>query len=245
MDNKTWENARLGYRGSKDSYIIYYKLDGKNKTMSFSAKKYGTYAKEIAEMSMEREYRLEHYIEKVDEKTYKLIIESNSSKAPGMHEVLVDADMVEEIAQLRWYLNTDRNTNYAQNSKKGLMHRYILTELTSREIKKGEVIDHLDRNGLNNTLENFRVCTHAQNIENARIRVDHADDKDLGEIKGVYRQNSSGKNQYVANWYEVDESGKRKRKSKCFAIKKYGAEKARKLAIQARKEAEERLGIIS
>jgi len=42
------------------------------------------------------------------------------------------------------------------------MHRLLMGD------PNGMVIDHKDRNGLNNRRENLRVCTHSENIRNSR-----------------------------------------------------------------------------
>lgn len=42
------------------------------------------------------------------------------------------------------------------------MHRQIVGA------KKGELIDHKDRNGLNNIRENLRVCTQSENMRNCK-----------------------------------------------------------------------------
>lgn len=45
------------------------------------------------------------------------------------------------------------------------MHRFILNA------KKGQIIDHVDGNALNNQRSNLRFCTHAQNIMNGPRRL--------------------------------------------------------------------------
>ncbi|MDI6449236.1 HNH endonuclease [Anaerobaca lacustris] len=42
------------------------------------------------------------------------------------------------------------------------MHRQIM------DPPKGKVVDHKNRNRLDNTRINLRVCTHAENTQNAR-----------------------------------------------------------------------------
>lgn len=59
-----------------------------------------------------------------------------------------------------WYAGRSEKNNGIQ--KTILMHRYILN------LKSGEIIDHLDKNGLNNQRNNLRKCSHSQNMVNRR-----------------------------------------------------------------------------
>ena len=177
--------------------------------------------------------RIYNWFEEVSEEYSFILIEKDGE----IHRVKVDSKFLPELLKIRWFLLLDLNTNYVQSSKKGLMHRYITGELMGLEIEK-KVIDHLNRNGLDNTSQNLRVCTHGQNIENARKKK-----TDLSDLpKGVYY--SEAKNSYIANWYE-DVEGKRKRRSKNFNVNKLGRDEALKQAINLRKEKEKELGIIS
>lgn len=82
---------------------------------------------------------------------------------------MVDDEDFDLIAQVKWQALVDRNTVYARHNwrDKGtgrfgcdLMHRMILGA------GPGTVVDHLDRNGLNNCRSNLRICTVSEN--NAR-----------------------------------------------------------------------------
>ena len=72
------------------------------------------------------------------------------------------------LAPYRWRAKRGRRTWYAVTTVKGQgkkgtvsMHRFILGE------PEGRQVDHGDGNGLNNRRDNLRVCSNAQNAQNA------------------------------------------------------------------------------
>lgn len=69
--------------------------------------------------------------------------------------------------QYRWFLQTaDSGLRYAVrivNGKAILLHRFLL-DVHGR----GNHVDHVNGDGLNNTRENLRVCTHSENMQNRR-----------------------------------------------------------------------------
>lgn len=48
------------------------------------------------------------------------------------------------------------------------MHRVVMELTLNRPLLRTEEIDHIDHDGLNNTLSNLRIATHAQNAINSR-----------------------------------------------------------------------------
>jgi hypothetical protein len=48
------------------------------------------------------------------------------------------------------------------------MHRFIMEHKLGRPLLKTEEIDHIDHDGLNNTISNLRITTHQQNSFNRR-----------------------------------------------------------------------------
>jgi hypothetical protein len=102
----------------------------------------------------------------------------------------VDDDDFEYLNQFSWFARKDKNTYYAARNVKLSdgkktsiqMHREIMKLSTKM------VIDHKDRNGLNNQKCNLRVVTNAQNCQNIRA---HRDSKT--GIKGVSFEKSRNK----------------------------------------------------
>ena len=87
----------------------------------------------------------------------------------------VDAADFESLNKYNWGV---RN-GYAARSEKGkviLMHRQIM------QPPDNMVVDHMDRNRLNNCRSNLRVCTDGENRQNMSRRIGSA-----SRFKGVYR----------------------------------------------------------
>ena len=59
------------------------------------------------------------------------------------------------------------------------MHRLLMGA------KKGQTVDHKDRNGLNNRRDNLRFCTHSQNGFNSKKQTCYGFNKPSSEYKGV------------------------------------------------------------
>ncbi len=79
----------------------------------------------------------------------------------------VDDEDYEKVWGYEWYSLKGPNTTYAvtnTNTKGRLlsMHRLIM------DAPPDTVVDHRDRNGLNNCRHNLRLCTHQQNLWNRK-----------------------------------------------------------------------------
>ena len=77
----------------------------------------------------------------------------------------VDPENYEKLAGFNWLLQTANANNYAvklEGDTPVRMHRIIMNA------PKGSIVDHKDRNGLNNTKINLRFATRAQNNCNIR-----------------------------------------------------------------------------
>lgn len=102
---------------------------------------------------------------------------------------IVDAADYEWLIQWKWHIENQGHICYAVrclwlgNNKSTTikMHREILGA------KPGSTVDHRDGDGLNNTRENLRICTQAENVRNKRMRSDNT-----SGYKGVWwRKNRS------------------------------------------------------
>jgi hypothetical protein len=85
-------------------------------------------------------------------------------------KVQVSDEDFELVNKYRWSVHNKRHTSYAISTEKigdkpMYMHRLILN--TPNHL----VTDHIDHDGLNNTRENIRICTQAENMRNRLKRV--------------------------------------------------------------------------
>lgn len=82
---------------------------------------------------------------------------------------LVDDDDYYWLSQWNWFAVEIKNTWYARRSKKkGILrsnekYEIYLHRIVMRCSDIDFVIDHLDKNGLNNQKENLRMCTKSEN----------------------------------------------------------------------------------
>jgi hypothetical protein len=97
---------------------------------------------------------------------------------------LVNAADAARVRKYRWQLHkSDGPLRYARAefwvNRKRLrlsMHRLVM------DARPGQVLDHIDGNGLNNQRANLRFCTHAENLRNRRKRLA----SEQNPYKGVY-----------------------------------------------------------
>jgi hypothetical protein len=97
-------------------------------------------------------------------------------------EAIIDASDIEKVSQYLWHAFKHRQTFYARTKVLGscgkkkttYMHRMIT------QAADGVEIDHIDRNGLNNTRSNLRPATPAQNRVNSKLRA-----TSISGVKGV------------------------------------------------------------
>lgn len=83
---------------------------------------------------------------------------------------IVDAEDYERMARFKWCARRDKHAIYADRhardeSGKRLsvsMHRAVMGA------GKGQIVDHINHNGLDNRRANLRECTHSENLRNRR-----------------------------------------------------------------------------
>lgn len=98
-----------------------------------------------------------------------------------------DSKFVDKVSQYKWYIRYSGSKNHKLpyvmgtiNGKKIFLHRFLL------ECGEQNKIDHIDRNTMNNKLENLRECTSAENSRNRIYKSSN------GKHPGVYQQYENG-----------------------------------------------------
>jgi hypothetical protein len=107
-------------------------------------------------------------------------------------------------------------------------HRVVWV-LCGNSLISGMVIDHIDGDPLNNSIENLRQVSCVDNSLNRRKSINN-----MSGINGVYVRVRGGKRIWVVGYVTPDGT----RKSKEFSSSKYGEEQAKQLAIEFRQEYE-------
>ena len=92
---------------------------------------------------------------------------------------IVDAADYESLSQHKWLANGDEKRGFYAARRVGnklvLMHRVIMNP------PEGTVVDHINRNSLNNRRRNLRICTQKENSRNGR-----PSRRSTSRFKGVY-----------------------------------------------------------
>lgn len=109
---------------------------------------------------------------------------------------------------------------------KSVFVHLIVWELFHGKVPDGYVVDHINRNPLDNSIENLRIVSHAENCRNRKLSKNSNT-----KSNGVNYSEKEGR--YRATWRDLQG----RPCSKSFSVAKYGEEMAFTLACAARKEA--------
>lgn len=89
---------------------------------------------------------------------------------------LVDAEDYEKLSDFKWSYDGRYARRTDKENKKVYMHRVIL------EAGKGEIVDHINRNKLDNRKSNLRKASYQQNSSNSKLHRHNT-----SGYRGVYR----------------------------------------------------------
>lgn len=199
-----------------------YSANFQGKQYSYSINKFGPLAEDIANKSFELKKKIFNYIEKYDNYAVMKIYHVPTDT---IYDVYIDLEDVEKIENYKWYINVPQNsrTLYVANDSLGKLHRYLM-KVNDPNI----LIDHVDRNGLNNRKCNLRLVDNSINKKNMDVRKDN---------KYGYNGISKDGNSYRVSWQENGVQ-----RSKKFSESTY--ENALEEAIEFRKEKERENGYL-
>lgn len=96
------------------------------------------------------------------------------------------------------------------------VHR-IVYYIHSHDFDQSLVVDHLDGNRQNNSINNLRLCTTSENCRNTKKSA-----RNSSGIVGISLENNNGYEAYRVGW--VDENGVYQRK--LFSVLKYGGKQS-------------------
>jgi hypothetical protein len=114
---------------------------------------------------------------------------SGRAKQSIIRYAIVDPEDYQKLAEYPWQLFEKRGKCYAAVFYEGnilYMHRFIMNAI------KGQIVDHRNREGLDNRKTNLRFATHSQNNCNKRPSTENA----TSRFRGVKKQ--KGRNKYRA-----------------------------------------------
>ena len=77
--------------------------------------------------------------------------------------VMIDLEYVDIVKQYKWHLTH----GYVNNNKVGRLHRFLMNP------PEDMVVDHINRNPLDNRICNLRICTQHDNCLNKTARYDN------------------------------------------------------------------------
>ena len=150
--------------------------------------------------------------------------------------VYFDLDDLEKVKIRSWYIKDSSikgPVSYVAcklNGKTVKMHRYLMN-VTDRK----DIIDHFDRNPLNNRKSNLRITNHSNNNLNNSFSKNNKTGRTGVKLK---KGQGARSDSYVGNY---NKDGKRYQKM--FSISKYGKEKAFQMAEEFRLNGEEKFDI--
>lgn len=128
-----------------------------NKQFSYSINKYGELAEILANKSLDTEIR---YLNLIEEFENYAILKIYNKPSNTVYDVYINKEDISIIENYKWHINVPQNsrTLYVANDSVGKLHRFILN-VTDRSI----LVDHINRNGLDNRKINLRLTNNSEN----------------------------------------------------------------------------------
>lgn len=80
-------------------------------------------------------------------------------------EMLFDIEDLEKVSAYPWHIDNAGYPGCYAEKKMVRLHRFLIPEVAD-----GMVIDHINRNKLDNRRENLRICTQKENVRNSPLQ---------------------------------------------------------------------------
>ena len=199
---------------------VYTKVNGK--LIEFSKDKYEEFAILLAEESFKRQKRIFNLIEKIDDIYFMKI----HSKTHGDFLIFIDEEDIDKIEKYQWHISKKCNSYYVYNNEVGPLHRYLLNENNPNII-----IDHKNRNPLDNRKQNLRRTDKSGNGKNISMKSNNT-----SGYMGIRYDKLRNR------WCVEIRDNNKNRIRKNFSCKKYGYDEAFKMAYDFRKQKEKEYG---
>lgn len=161
----------------KDRVII--EFDDK-KRISYNRKKYGLLLNKIVEQAMKEQRKIYNYYETFNEVTYLYYWEQ---KSQSEKIIIIDTEDLELIKNYYWQLNCNGYPQTRKNNNKIYLYRLILNYFN-----KEKIVDHINRNPLDNRKKNLRIVTIAENNLNKTSREDVGITKRGNKYRVTYKR---------------------------------------------------------
>lgn len=77
-------------------------------------------------------------------------------------EAIIDSEDISQVSMHKWYLH---NQGYVGSKTAKLLHRFVM------KATSGQMIDHINKNKLDNRKENLRITSRSVNVHNSKMHI--------------------------------------------------------------------------
>ena len=161
----------------------YYEVRVNNKNKKYSIDKYGVYALNMALYTADTGIYLKNWFE---EKDNYIVIYTLSKKEKIQKEILIDKEDYELVKDYYWGLNYHHGNIYAESQKGDASKKKKIIKMHSIILNNTSnfVIDHKNKNGLDNRKRNLRLVTNGENQTN-KIALDNNNTGIIGLTENI------------------------------------------------------------
>jgi hypothetical protein len=111
-------------------------------------------------------------------------------------EAIIDAEDAQRVEDFKWHI---QSKGYIASNEAGLLHRLIIGA------SKEQIVDHINRDKLDNRKANLRIASRSANVHNSKIHITNTSGakgvcfhKATGKWEAFIRVNNVRKREYFA-----------------------------------------------